>query len=107
LASSLESIEILEGSTIDYLPTPYRNSYRFLGWYLQGDQVKKGDTFDFNENIQLIAVWEKVTLNMTLIYIEASVLLVILTITTIIIIRKVLYRRKIAIGRNPYNDSEN
>ena len=53
-----EELEIVEGGYIQPSITSYREGYRFVGWF------HNGELFDFNtpiiENIKLEAKWEKI-----------------------------------------------
>lgn len=55
----IKSIEILEGSILENMPTnPTKSGYEFIGWYLENS------LFDFStkisEDVILVAQWEKV-----------------------------------------------
>ena len=53
-------VQVLEGATIDSLPTPTRKDYKFLGWFI-GFDVNAGQfttTTPVYDDLQLFARWE-------------------------------------------------
>lgn len=55
--SEVESIQIESNGTIDNLPIPKKDGYKFIGWYV-GDKKVDSNT-KITESLTLIAKWEK------------------------------------------------
>lgn len=55
--NSLDSVTITDG-TIKNLPTPSKDGYKFLGWYLDGKKIEDGSKI--TGNVKLVAKWLKI-----------------------------------------------
>ena len=47
------------GAPLGALPRPSRAGYVFVGWYLNGEMVTEESVVDSEEDIRLVAQWEK------------------------------------------------
>ena len=59
--SNVASVKVSEGNTIFSLPTPTRNGYAFVGWYLGNTEYNSSTKI--NKDITLVAKWEEVKEN--------------------------------------------
>ena len=55
------SREGITGETFGQLPTPVRRGYTFCGWYCEGVLVNSDSIIEADEDIRLVARWEKAT----------------------------------------------
>lgn len=58
-AQSIQSSLITFGQTITGLPTPTKENYMFVGWFLDGAKVETPFVFNLDHDIILFAHWEK------------------------------------------------
>ncbi len=56
---SIQSSTITFGQTVTGLPTPTKEDYMFMGWYLDGVRVELPYEFNLGHDITLFARWEK------------------------------------------------
>lgn len=56
--SNISSIELEKGKSIGKLPTPTKDGYTFVGWYLNNDKFSENSKI--NSNITLKASWKKI-----------------------------------------------
>ena len=54
----IDSIKILKGESIKELPTPNKEDYEFIGWYLEDELYDNGE---IHSDVTLIAKYEKIT----------------------------------------------
>lgn len=59
---NIEQIKILKGSSINNLPTAYKDGYEFIGWYLNG---KPYDGEEVNDDVTLVAQYKINKINNT------------------------------------------
>lgn len=55
------SVLVREGNPIGELPTPTRDGYSFLGWFIGSDEVRQGKTYGYSSNQTAIAKWSEKT----------------------------------------------
>ena len=53
------SREGVVGETFGQLPTPVRRGYAFCGWYYEGELINSDSIIEADEDIRLVARWEK------------------------------------------------
>ena len=56
---SVASREATVGEPLGTLPQPARRGYRFVGWYLDGEAVTAETRLTSEEDVRLVARWEK------------------------------------------------
>ncbi len=56
--SNINSVELEQGKTIGKLPTPTKDGYTFIGWYLNNEKFSENSKI--NSNITLKASWKKI-----------------------------------------------
>ena len=83
-----DTLYINYGSEITDLPTPTKEGYVFLGWYLNGEKIEEGTSFTLTDNVQLTAEWRQETQFTPILYIILGLLLLFLCVVVIIIWRK-------------------
>ncbi len=61
-------VEYVEGIGLDVLPTPTKEGYNFLGWYVGEEKIEQIGV-DAKEDLTLTAKWEKIIVKHTITYI--------------------------------------
>ncbi len=61
-SNSISPIKILKGDTIDNIPTPIKDNYEFIGWYLNGKLYESEEVYD---DIVLVAEYKNDSINTT------------------------------------------
>lgn len=56
---SIQSSSITFGQTVTSLPTPTKDNYMFVGWFLDGEKLETPFEFNLDHNVTLFARWEK------------------------------------------------
>ena len=104
---ALESIKVLYDEKIDFLETPAREGYRFVGWYSNENDmfVKNGDVFAIPNDLALMARWEEESSNAQLMYIGIGIGVGLALIAGAIFIAAfVLKKKKVATQTNIPDD---
>jgi len=102
--SEITDILIAYGSEITYLPTPTKEAYTFVGWYLNGEKIELGDNFIFTDDVTLIAEWQLSTSTLMTIY---GIIAFIAILIIVIIISIHFGKRKVKINNLNVNSTSN
>ena len=62
----IQSIEILIGTTVSFPKNPEKEGYEFKGWFFE--KLEFTETSVFNQNVTLVAKWEKILKEFTISY---------------------------------------
>jgi uncharacterized repeat protein (TIGR02543 family) len=98
---AIAPVEVNYDDLIDFLSTPTRSGFKFLGWYIDDTtKVENGDLYKIPSNVLLRAKWEVVNFDFLWLYIGLGVVAVAILTIVILVIRKKKKYRNLAIGKN-------
>ena len=90
----IDPIGVVYGDEIGVLPEPTRRGSIFLGWYYGEELIESTDIYQIVGDVTLLAGWEIISLDFTLIYIASGVAVFLITMFIILIFKKIAKMRR-------------